>query len=422
MERQVPESPLTKGEKAAGLGGCHGRFMHPKYDNPRAVSTKPMSVFAKGICEGIEIQQKIRLPSPQCGRGVGGEGGRLTLRVHSHRLWAGKLTELVGSVILLFLSIEFARAASPLARFEQSQPHMGTVARIVVYAPSAEAAAAATRSAFERIRELDSILSDYQRESELSRLSQQSGGPPVKIGSDLFRVLSVAQKLAVRSNGAFDVTAGPVIRLWRRARRQRALPEADRIAAARDLTGFRWLTLDAKQQTAQLAKPGMLLDLGGIAKGYAADEALKSLKRAGIERALVALGGDIAVSNPPPGKKGWNIEIASLNLQGAPKPRALLLHIAAVSTSGDAEQYVEIGGIRYSHTVDPRTGKALTGRRSVTVVATNGTDSDALATALSVIRPEEGLKLIEATRGASALIVVQTNSGIQTWKSKRWRE
>ena len=231
----------------------------------------------------------------------------------------------------------------------------------------------------------------------------------------------MAQNLAVRSNGAFDVTAGPVIRLWRRARRQRALPEADRIAAALDLTGFRWLTLDAKQQTAQLAKPGMLLDVGGIAKGYAADEALKTLKRAGIERALVALGGDIAVSNPPPGKKGWTIEIASLNLPGAPKPRALLLHNAAVSTSGDAEQFVEIGGIRYSHIIDPRTGKALTGRRSVTVVAPNGIDSDALATAVSVMDPEEGLKLIEATRGAAALIVVQTNSGIQTWKSKRWK-
>jgi thiamine biosynthesis lipoprotein len=297
---------------------------------------------------------------------------------------------------------------------------MGTVARIVVYARSSTAAAAATRVAFERIRELDSILSDYQAESELNRLSRQSGGPPVKIGPDLFRVLSAAQNLAVRSDGAFDVTVGPVIRLWRRARRQRALPEADRLSAALDVTGFRWLSLDTKQQTAQLAKPGMLLDVGGIAKGFAADEALKTLKRAGIEQALVALGGDIAVSNPPPGKKGWSIEIASLNLAGVPKPPPLLLHNAAVSTSGDAEQFVEIRGIRYSHIIDPRTGKALTGRRSVTVVAAHGIDSDALATAVSVMAPKEGLKLIDATRAASALIVVQTNSGIQTWKSKQW--
>ena len=216
--------------------------------------------------------------------------------------------------MLAVLGSDVAHAASKLSRFEESQPHMGTVARIVIYAASSEAAATATRSAFERIRELDNVMSDYKAESELTRLSHQSGGPPVHIGSDLFRVLAAAQNLAVRSDGAFDVTAGPVIRLWRRARRQRALPERDRLTAALELTGFRRLTLDSKQKTAWLTKPGMLLDVGGVAKGYAADEALEMLKRAGIERALVALGGDIAVSNPPPGKKGWSIEIASLNL------------------------------------------------------------------------------------------------------------
>jgi FAD:protein FMN transferase len=344
----------------------------------------------------------------------------LTLQSVLGSCGARKLNAVLVAAMLAILWSGFAPAAGTLSRFEESQPHMGTIARIVIYAPSAEAAAAATRSAFERIRELDNVLSDYKAESELTRLSHQSGGQPVEIGSDLFRVLAAAQNLAVRSDGAFDVTAGPVIRLWRRARRQRALPEADRIAGALGVTGFRWLSLDAKQQTAQLAKSGMLLDVGGIAKGYAADEALQTLKRAGIERALVALGGDIAVSNPPPTKKGWTVDIASLNLPGAPKPRPLLLRNAAVSTSGDAEQFVEIGAIRYSHIIDPRTGRALTGRRSVTVVAPHGIDSDALATAVSVMDPKKAMKLIEATRGAAALTVVQTNSGIQTLKSKRW--
>jgi FAD:protein FMN transferase len=364
----------------------------------------------------------LRFPSPQRGRGVRGEAVDKRLHNHSISQWTSKLAGILATTILLFPSIEFSLAAHKLSRFEESQPHMGTEARIVVYAPNFDAASAATRMAFERIRELDSILSDYQAESELNRLSHQSGGPPVKIGPDLFRVLWAAQNLAVRSDGAFDVTVGPVVRLWRRARRQRALPEPDRLGAALDVTGFRWLSLDAKQETAQLVKPGMLLDVGGIAKGFAADEALKTLKRGGVTSALVALGGDIGVSNPPPGKKGWSIEIASLNLAGAPKPRPLLLNNAAVSTSGDAEQFVEISGVRYSHIVDPRTGKALTGRRSVTVVATNGIDSDALATAASVMDPSQGLKLIDTTPTASALIVVQTGSGIQTWTSKRWKK
>jgi len=404
------KSPLTKGEKVSGLGSCPGKFfVRPRYDVLSAVLEKPRPPNVRRSRKRARTQQDIRLPSPQRWRGSG-----------DHR-WGNQLSVFCCVVIVLFLQSELVHTAGNVSRFEESKPHMGTVARIVVYARSPSAAATATRVAFERIRELDSILSDYQAESELNRVSRQSGGPPVKVGPDLFRVLSAAQNLAVRSDGAFDVTAGPVIRLWRRARRQRALPEADRLAAALAVTGFRWLTLDTTQQTAHLAKPGMLLDVGGIAKGFAADEALKTLKSAGIEQALVALGGDIAVSNPPPGKKGWSIEIASLNLAGAPKPPPLLLHDAAVSTSGDAEQFVEINGIRYSHIIDPRTGKALTGRRSVTVVAAHGIDSDALATAVSVMDPVEGLKLIDTMQAASALILAQTGSDIQTWKSKRWK-
>jgi thiamine biosynthesis lipoprotein len=165
----------------------------------------------------------------------------------------------------------------------------------------------------------------------------------------------------------------------------------------------------------------MQLDVGGIAKGYSADEALKALRRAGLERALVAIGGDIAVGKPPPGKRGWTIAIAPLDSSAAKQPPVLLQN-AAISTSGDAEQFVELGGVRYSHIVDPRTGQALTGRRSVTVVAPRGIDADSLATAVSVMPPAEGLKLIDATPGAQALVVIRGDQGIHEWKSRRWRK
>jgi len=308
-----------------------------------------------------------------------------------------------------------------LARFERSEPHMGTLVRIVVYASSQEAASSRIRQAFDRVREIDQSLSDYRADSELSRLSQQAGGPPAKVGPDLFQVLSASQNLAMRSQGAFDVTAGPLTLLWRRARRQSALPESDRVAAALAVSGFRLLALDAGRQTARLAKTGMRLDLGGIAKGYSADEALKTLRRAGLDRALVAVGGDVAVSNPPPGKKGWTIDIAPLDASVAKQP-PLSLQNAAVSTSGDAEQFFELGGVRYSHIIDPRTGQALTGWRSVTVVATRGIDSDSLATAVSVMPPTKGLQLIDATPSAQALMVIRNDQGIRAWKSRRWRK
>ena len=265
-------------------------------------------------------------------------------------------------------------------------------------------------------------MSDYKETSELMQLCRQAGGPPVRVSEDLFAVLARAQELAERTDGAFDVTCGPVVRLWRRARRQGELPDAKRLAAARELVGYRKLRLDPQARTVQLTRPGMLLDLGGIAKGYAADEAQVVLKRHGITSALVAAGGDLVVSAPPPGRRDWTIGIAPLDAPDKPPTRFLLLRDAAVSTSGDAEQYVEIGGKRYSHILDPRTGWPVTGRSSVTVVAPKGITTDSLATAVSVLGPNDGLKLIDATAGAAALILVKTDRGEAVFASNRWKD
>jgi thiamine biosynthesis lipoprotein len=298
-----------------------------------------------------------------------------------------------------------------LTRFEFSEIHMGTRFRIVLYARDQPAARRASRAAFSRIRALDNTMTDYQPGSELMQLSHRAGGPPVKVSKDLFRVLAAAQEIAQRSHGAFDVTAGPVVRLWRRARRQHELPEPERLAAALKLVGYDKLRLDPEARTVQLMKPGMLLDLGGIGKGYAADEALAVLKQYGITSALVAGGGDIAVGRPPPESDGWLIGIAPLESPDQPPTRFLRLQDAAVSTSGDAEQHVEITGIRYSHIVNPKTGQALTGKSSVTVVAPNCATSDSLATAVSVLGPQQGLELIGASAGTGALIIQQTEHG-----------
>ena len=309
-----------------------------------------------------------------------------------------------------------------LSRFEFVQPRMGTLFRIICYAPGADDAAGASNAAFERIAKLDDIMSDYHPTSELMLLCQRSGGPPVEVSEDLFNILAQSQIMAERSGGAFDVTVGPVVRLWRRARRRREMPDPLRLAQALQLVGSDKIQLDDRARMARLTSKGMLLDLGGIAKGYAADEALKVLKQYGIERALVAAGGDIAVSTPPPGKRGWKIGISSLESSSQPPRQFLLLQDAAVSTSGDAEQYVEIGGKRYSHIVDPKTGIGLMGRSRVTVIAPNGTTSDSLATAVSVLGPEKGLALIDATGGTAELILQMTEQGLRSFCSKQWKD
>lgn len=312
-----------------------------------------------------------------------------------------------------------AHGEPTLARFEQSQPHMGTVFRLVFYAPDERSASKAADAAFARIAELNAMMSDYSDTSELTRLSQSAGGPPRPVSEELFGILDRSQDFARQSDGAFDITVGPAVRLWRRARRQRKLPTEQQIRDALGRVGHDKLVLDKTNRTAQLKTPGMILDLGGIAKGYACDEALEVFKRHGIDRAFIDGGGGISVSEPPPGKEGWTIELPAV--KGAPTASpTLTLRNQSVATSGDTEQFVEVDNQRYSHIVDPKTGLGLTTHLRVTVIAPQGATADALATAVSVLGPEKGLKLIEATPGAAALIVRPTETKVETLRSGNW--
>jgi thiamine biosynthesis lipoprotein len=309
-----------------------------------------------------------------------------------------------------------------LERFQFTRTEMAVPMKIVLYAPTEAAASRAAEAAFARIHELGTLLSDYDPQSELRRLGNAAAeGKPVPVSEDLWRVLWQAQILSRRSEGAFDVTVGPVVRLWRRARRRHELPPPDQLQSARELVGYQLIRLDARHHGVELLKPEMRLDLGGIAKGYAIDEALAVLQGRGIKRALVDAGGDIALGDPPPGKPGWRIGIARLEADGPPT-RILLLANTAIATSGDTWQYVEVGGRRYSHIVDPRTGLGLTDHSSVTVVAPQGILADGLASAVSVLGPEKGLKLIEETPGAAALIVRAPRGKVETYESSGWRD
>ena len=316
-----------------------------------------------------------------------------------------------------------AAAASPprsLNRFEFAEPHMGTTFRVVLYAAPPEAADAAAGRAFARIADLDARLSDYRADSELSRLTATAVGHPLPVSPDLLRVLARAQELARATDGAFDITVGPLTRLWRRARRQLALPAAEDLSAARAVTGYRLLHVDVAAGTAMVDRAGMRLDPGGIAKGYAADAALRVLAANGLPRALVAAGGDLAVGERPPDGSSWDVVLAGLEPERAAPDSPLGLVRAGVSTSGDAEQWVEIDGVRYSHILDPRTGLGLTGHTSVTVVAPDATTSDMLATAVSVLGPDDGRRLIDRWPGTSALIGRRTSRGDQWVRSAGW--
>ncbi len=295
--------------------------------------------------------------------------------------------------------------AGSLEPFEAVEPHMGTLVRIKLYAAGREQAQSAFRAAFARIAQLDDALSDYKPDSELNRICRTAVGRPVPAGADLVRVLAASQRLAVETSGAFDVTLGPVIRLWRQARIDRKLPDPAALREAAARTGYRKLHLDPAAGTVMLDQPGMQLDLGAIAKGDAADEALSVLGGLGIHSALVAVSGDLAFSEPPPGQPAWKIGVDTAGDAGADFTRVLELTNAAVSTSGSEEQHLDAAGKRYSHIIDPATDWGVTRPVTVTVIARHGLEADPLATAVSVLGPTRGMALIRARPGTAALVM-----------------
>lgn len=289
---------------------------------------------------------------------------------------------------------------------------MGTTVRIVIDAENEQRAAAGAKAAFERIASIERCLSDYRDDSEamkLCRANDAAPGRPLPVSNDLAAVLGKSLELSKATSGAFDVTIGPMSKLWREARKKKTLPGDSALDDARARVGWSKLTLDARAGTVMLREPGMRLDFGGIGKGYAADEALKVLRGRGIRSAMIACSGDIAVGEPPPGRDGWIIDVAPLN-PGDP-PRKLLLKNAAVSTSGDLHQHVEIAGVRYSHVLDPQTGLGLTGFRSATVIAKDAATADALATAAAVLPAERSLTILDTLKAEAFIAVKATRDG-----------
>jgi thiamine biosynthesis lipoprotein len=314
------------------------------------------------------------------------------------------------------------RPSDPLQRYEFTHPAMGTLFTITLFAPGGEAARAGTQAAFARIDALEDILSDYQADSELLRLCDQPCGKPVLVSADLFDVLEQSQRVSKLSSGAFDVTVGPYVRLWRFARKRKVLAAESERAAAASAVGYQKLRLDPRARTATLLAPNMRLDAGGIAKGYAADQALKVLKSRGIKRALVAASGDLALGEPPPGQSEWKIGVSGIDAGTNEVGGKLLLKNCGISTSGDTEQSILIDGIRYSHILDPATGLGLTNRIQATVIARDATTTDALATTVCVLGAHRGLALVDSMRGTAALVLTKENGVVRTFPSRRFEE
>jgi len=305
----------------------------------------------------------------------------------------------IPTLLLIFIVLPVCAKDESQQLYTFREPHMGTEFIIRTWAEQGKVddLTVLSQKAFERVADLNRICSDYMPESELNEFAKAPSGEPIPVSEDLFAVFQRAGEVYEATDGAFDITAGPLIRSWRLSKKNRALPDKDKLLFAMVRTGFHHLELDPEKRTILKKVDGMLFDLGGIAKGYAADAALAILREGGFPRSLVAASGDIVVGDPPPGKSGWRVGVETLDTgKGFKDLPTVTLANKAISTSGDTRQFIEIEGTRYSHIVSVETGLGLTERIAASVVAPNATTSDAFATAVTLMGAEAGLEWIES--------------------------
>lgn len=286
----------------------------------------------------------------------------------------------------------------------QTQSCMGTRWHIALYAEDEVSANAAFEEAWAEIRAIDRCLTNYSSDSELNQFCRSAPHKKfITISNHLATVLHAANDLSQKSDGYFDVTIGPVANLWRRARATHRLPTTERLQQARQRVSWQFIEFGKDPHQVRITKPNVKIDLGGIAKGYAVDQAIKVLQAHGIESALVNGGGDLRAMGTTPEAEGWKVEIAGLE-RDAPR-RDIVLKDAAIATSGDAWQYLEVDDVRYSHLIDPKTGIGCTRRISASVHASTCMRADAVASALTIMPMDEGFALLNTLGDVQALVV-----------------
>ena len=284
-------------------------------------------------------------------------------------------------VLVLFLLAAFAPAGAQTAlRLEKSADAMGSTYTVVLYGTGRVAMEAAADAALDEARRLDDLLSNYKPSSEWSGVNRHAAEGPVRISEELFQLLAACQDYSRESEGAFDISVGPLMKVWGFYKGTGHLPHRAEVMAAREKTGYRHVHLDAAARTVRFDRPGVELDPGGIGKGYAVDRMVAILRRMSVDTALVAASGSsiYGLGAPPDSPRGWPVDIKDPWDQRR-KVAEVFLKDMSMSTSGSYEKFFRAEGRVYAHIMDPRTGYPAQGSVAVSVVAPRTIDSEAWA-------------------------------------------
>jgi thiamine biosynthesis lipoprotein len=322
--------------------------------------------------------------------------------------------------ILLFFSfiLIFHPSSSQSSNlFKHHQVAMGTMIEIILIGDNEEKANKAALQAFQEIKRIETLMSPWIDSSDVTRINRSAGKKWVRVSPETIEVIKKAQEISTLSEGGFDITVGPLVDLWRKAREKKIPPSPEEVKLKLDLVNFKNIEMHQEGKVF-LKKKGMAIDLGGIAKGYAVDRAFKLLKSLGYENLIANAGGDLRVG----GLK--NNQPWSIGIQNPREPQKILTRISvsdmAVATSGDYEKFFIYQDKRYHHIFNPKDGYPTEECRSVTIACKNTVTADALATAVFVLGPEKGYSLCRKLDGVQCLIVDKEGKTILSPNLKTW--
>ncbi len=319
-------------------------------------------------------------------------------------------------IIILLIGIAFfANRSKPKVYETGNRLVMGTVARITAVSDNSDVGKDELEKAFWELEKVNKLMSDYDGDSEIGRVNKYAFQKAVAVSDETFKVLQAAVSFSEKTGGAFDITVGPLVDLWREAQDSNSIPAERQLQEAKERVGYEKLVLDPDGNKVKFKVKGMRVDLGGIAKGYAIDRAVSVLKEEGFAGGMVDVGGDIkCFGMSSAGKKHWTIGIQDPGSGEGVEEGKLLMKLnlkdKAIATSGDYRRFVVVKGQKYSHIIDSSGGKGSNKLPSVSVIAEDAVTADALATAVSVKGGEKGLELIEGISGVEAILITNTGS------------
>jgi FAD:protein FMN transferase len=312
-------------------------------------------------------------------------------------------------ILILPLVGAVVRADQGVAETHEFRYMMGTSIEVQAFGGDAAIRRSAIDEAFAAFAEVDRLMSNYRDDSELSLINRRAATEAVDVSAPMFSVLEAARRVSAASNGAFDITVAPLVRLWGFHDKKPHVPTAGELAAVRPLVGYRNLLLDADAHSIRFARSGVELDLGGIAKGFAVEIAADVLRRRGLG-GFIDAGGNQYLLGTPPGKRTWTVGIkdpdAHNRVMGVVETGEI-----SVSTSADSSNFLVANGRTYGHILDPRSLEPSSAALSVTILSRDGTLADAMSKAAFVLGPQAGLALVDSFPGMSAVIAYRKPDG-----------